>query len=54
MGKVKCVQGGHELTNMFLRKLFQHTTIFSVVESYNPSISKDNILKSSIKLAVNA
>ena len=22
LGKVKCYQGGHELTNMFLRKMF--------------------------------
>ena len=24
-GKIKCIQGGHELTNMFLRKLFNNT-----------------------------
>ena len=54
MGKVKCIQGGHELTNMFLRKLFKQSSIFTIVESSSPSISKDNTIKPSIKLAVNA
>ena len=54
LGKVKCTQGGHELTNMFLRKLFKNSSIFSITENSNHLVSKENIIKPSIKLAVNA
>ena len=54
IGKIKCFQGGHELTNMFLRKLFKHNSILSVAEYPDHLIIKDSSLKSSIKLAVNA
>ena len=54
MGKIKCIQGGHELTNTFLRKLFKNDSILSLTENSNNLISKNNIVKSSIKLAVNA
>ena len=54
IGKIKCVQGGHELTNMFLRKLLQENSILSIEENPNPIISKDRAIKSTIKIAVNA
>ena len=54
IGKIKCVQGGHELTNMFLKKLFKENSILSIEENSNPIISKDRAIKSSIKIAVNA
>tara|TARA_B100000900_G_C20562674_1_gene709609 strand:- start:146 stop:1066 length:921 start_codon:yes stop_codon:yes gene_type:complete len=53
LGKVKCSQGGHELTNMFLRKLFSHSE-----ELDNNKTSKKFLLKNSTnhsyKVAVNA
>ena len=32
LGKVICYQGGHELTNMFLRKIFNTDKAFNVIE----------------------
>merc|ERR1711965_132305 len=32
IGKVNCYQGGHKLTNMFLRKLLDTKSIFKVIE----------------------
>ncbi len=55
LGKVKCYQGGHELTNMFLRKLLSKDSlknIFELNEIYYSS--KNNESRESIKLAVNA
>ncbi len=53
-GKVKCYQGGHELTNLFLRNLLEdNKNSISVIEIDNkklPKISKDNFPQ----LAVNA
>ena len=46
-------QGGHELTNLF-KKIFKNDSILSLTENSNNLISKNNIVKSSIKLAVNA
>ena len=53
-GKIKCIQGGHELTNMFLRKLFTNDSLLSFTESSNQLISKDTAIKPTIKIAVNA
>ena len=53
LGKVKCYQGGHELTNMFLRKLLKDNNSFIIHESGNPFITK-KINRNQIKLAVNA
>ena len=53
LGKVKCFQGGHELTNMFLRELFKNKCN-QVTEESNHLISKDNIIKTAEKIAVNA
>lgn len=35
LGKVKCYQGGHELSNKFLRKLFSNSLIKKNIISYN-------------------
>ena len=32
IGKVKCYQGGHELTNLFFKKVFKTKTALNVVE----------------------
>ena len=54
LGKVKCYQGGHELTNLFLRNLLENSkNSISIIELDNnksPKISKDNFTQ----LAVNA
>ena len=54
IGKIKCVQGGHELTNMFLRKLFNNNSVLSISENSSNTISKEAFLKSPAKIAVNA
>ena len=54
LGKVKCYQGGHELTNMFLRKLFRSTSAIESVEIENIIISKNKDINQTAKLAVNA
>ena len=54
LGKVKCHQGGHELTNMFLRKLLDRKKSFESLELDQPVISKKKIREYSIKIAVNA
>ena len=40
LGKVNCYQGGHQLTNMFLRKLFNSKTAFSTLELSDILITK--------------
>jgi UDP-3-O-[3-hydroxymyristoyl] N-acetylglucosamine deacetylase len=54
LGKVKCYQGGHELTNMFLRKLLNANDTFDLFESKNIHVEKNIELKPFIKVAVNA
>ncbi len=54
LGKVKCYQGGHELTNMFLRKLLKSKSAASIINLNNVVISKRVNSGQSIKLAVNA
>ena len=54
LGKVKCYQGGHELTNMFLRKMLD-----SKLNTFNKKIGNSKISKKfnrtpSTNLAVNA
>ena len=55
IGRVNCYQGGHELTNLFLRKIFKTKNCFTVIEN-----REDNILKKTVKpyksdkIAVNA
>ena len=54
LGKIKCYQGGHELSNMFLRKLLKLTDSYSIIELDNTAISKKLNSEQVIKFAVNA
>lgn len=53
LGKVKCHQGGHELTNMFLRKIFKEKTALKISEIDQIFLLRNNKLNSLTKLAVN-
>ena len=53
LGKVICYQGGHELTNTFLRKLLKHSAI-KIVELENVVISENSGFKQPLKIAANA
>ena len=54
LGKVSCFQGGHELSNNFLRKLFNEKKSYKIFEYKNIFISKKINLNQSAKIAVNA
>ena len=54
IGKVKCYQGGHQLTNKFLRKLFSLKFSSSLVEKDNVIISNKDNTNQIRKIAVNA
>ena len=54
LGKVKCYQGGHELTNMFLRKLLSSQSTAISLEPRDIEISKKITISASAKLAVSA
>ena len=56
IGKVVCHQGGHELTNKFLKKLFNNKSSITIFENKDKDIvfSKNISLKQSSKIAVNA
>ena len=54
IGKVICHQGGHELTNSFLRKLLSLNSAAKILELGEISISKKLNSYQSIKSAVNA
>ena len=54
IGKVVCNQGGHELTNNFLKRLFNTKTSFTILENKNLIISKKIQRNQTEKLAVNA
>ena len=54
IGKVVCYQGGHELTNKFLRKLFDNKTSVKVFENKNVVFTENLSLKQTSKIAVNA
>tara|TARA_A100001015_G_scaffold314916_1_gene425505 strand:- start:2726 stop:3652 length:927 start_codon:yes stop_codon:yes gene_type:complete len=54
LGNVKCVQGGHHLSNIFLKKIFEDSSNYSIVQGDDESLEK-RIFKTSVnKLAVNA
>ncbi len=53
IGKVDCYQGGHELTNLFLRKMFVNKSDYQIIELENFKISK-KLNSETQKLAVNA
>ena len=54
IGKVVCYQGGHELTNKFLRKLFNSKSSLKIFENKDLVFSKNVSLKQTSKIAVNA
>ena len=54
LGKVNCYQGGHALTNMFLKKLLDSKSSVKVYELKDDFISKKINNSQSIKLAVSA
>ena len=54
LGKVDCYQGGHQLSNMFLRKLLKTKSSFTTIELNNIKLPKKSQSIQSIKLAVNA
>ena len=53
-GKVKCYQGGHLLTNMFLRKLLNSTKLENNKKPEKFTISESINRDSSTKIAINA
>tara|TARA_B100001564_G_C20640247_1_gene671795 strand:+ start:170 stop:1093 length:924 start_codon:yes stop_codon:yes gene_type:complete len=53
IGKVDCYQGGHELTNLFLRKIFEQISDHQIIEFEDFRISKKSYNESQ-KIAVNA
>tara|TARA_B100001063_G_scaffold242666_1_gene271792 strand:+ start:530 stop:1456 length:927 start_codon:yes stop_codon:yes gene_type:complete len=54
IGKVTCHQGGHELTNLFLRKVFKTESGFHFVEQKDFTASEKIHSKDLEKIAVNA
>ncbi len=54
LGKVTCNQGGHELTNLFLRKIFKTESDFQLIELNDFKASQKTYTKQIEKLAVNA
>ena len=54
IGKVNCYQGGHQLTNLFLRKMFKTESAFEIIELKDYDISKKIPSEDLEKIAVNA
>ena len=54
LGKIECHQGGHELSNKFLRKLMCNTSSYEVLELKDVLVSKKVNVEESTRLAVNA
>ena len=54
LGKVDCYQGGHQLSNMFLRKLLKSESSFTTIETNSVELPKKSQFNQSIKIAVNA
>ena len=54
IGKVSCNQGGHELTNTFLKKLISQKSSFSIIEFQEDLVSEQISSNNSFKIAVNA
>ena len=48
LGKVNCYQGGHELTNLFLRKVFVENLAFEIIELKDFKVSKKFTQKNQI------
>ena len=54
IGKVKCYHGGHELTNLFLRKLLKEKSSFKIIERKNILVAENLSTKQPLKLAATA
>jgi UDP-3-O-[3-hydroxymyristoyl] N-acetylglucosamine deacetylase len=54
LGKVDCYQGGHQLSNLFLRKLLNLKSSYTEIEINNFELTNKTILIQPNKLAVNA
>ena len=54
LGKVKCYEGGHELTNKFLRKMFSSDLDLKKLNANKSKIAEKFVTNQSTKLAVNA
>ena len=54
LGKVTCYQGGHELTNKFLRKLLKQKSSVKPVEMTDQLVSEKTNSNQFINIAVNA
>jgi len=54
IGSVKCIQGGHSLSNLFLKNIFKDSSNFIEIQMED-AISRKTVFKTSVnKLAVNA
>ena len=54
LGKVKCYEGGHELTNKFVRKMFSSDLDLKKLNANKSKIAEKFVTNQSTKLAVNA
>ena len=54
LGKITCYQGGHELTNNFLKKIFKSKNSSTTIKLENIIISKKLSSNQQAKIAVNA
>ena len=54
IGKVTCFQGGHQLSNMFLRSLMKSHSAYDVVELNEEILIKKVNQNDNLKIAVNA
>ena len=54
IGKVNCYQGGHELTNLFLRKLLKSSTAINTIKLNNIVITENSTPIQQTKVAVSA
>lgn len=54
LGKVKCYQGGHNLSNMFLKKLLKLKSSFALIEIEHNKSTNNTKSQEPIKIAVNA
>ena len=54
IGRVNCYQGGHELTNLFLRKLVSQKKSYSIINEESDLQSKKTSQLSHLKIAANA
>ena len=51
LGKINCYQGGHELTNLFLRKLVSKKDSYSIIEERSFHQSKKTSQLSPLEIA---